>query len=99
MAARPGASLTDGGIDSIDPTKLPRDPANDCAPVYPWNFVRTNTIFGVIHKAGGYTAWSDKHPAYSSVARPGGGTLNDFYSPEINPPWSALPGARPPTGL
>ena len=29
-----------------------------CAPVYPWNFVRTNTIFGVVHAAGGYTAWS-----------------------------------------
>ena len=42
-----------------------------CAPVYPWNFVRTNTIFGVIHAAGGYTAWSDKHPSYSSVSGPG----------------------------
>ena len=48
----------DGGINSIDPTKLPRDPYNNCAPVYPWNFVRTNTVFGVIHGAGGYTAWS-----------------------------------------
>jgi hypothetical protein len=38
-------------------------------PVYPWNFVRTNTIFGVA--AGGYTAWTDKHPSYSSVAGPG----------------------------
>ena len=44
---------------------------NGCKPVYPWNFVRTNTIFGVIHAAGGYTAWSDKHPAYSSVSGPG----------------------------
>src|SRR5580704_3850732 len=49
----------DGGIASIDPNKLERDPAHNCAPVYPWNFVRTNTIFGVVHKAGGYTAWSD----------------------------------------
>ena len=51
-----GAPSGDGGINSIDPSKLIRDPANNCAPVYPWNFVRTNTIFGVIHAAGGYTA-------------------------------------------
>ena len=67
----PGAGLTDGGIASIDVTKLDRDPTKGCAPVYPWNFVRTNTIFGVIHAAGGYTAWSDKHPSYSAVAGPG----------------------------
>src|SRR6201997_682713 len=35
----------DGGIASIDPNKLERDPAHACAPAYPWNFVRTNTIF------------------------------------------------------
>jgi hypothetical protein len=60
----------DGGISSIDYRKLERDPAQGCAPVYPWNFVRTNTIYGVIHAAGGYTAWSDKHPSYSSVSGP-----------------------------
>jgi arylsulfatase A-like enzyme len=50
-----------------------------------WNFPRTNTIFGVIHQHGGYTAWSDKHPAYSSVSGPGNGNnLDDFYAPEIN---------------
>jgi hypothetical protein len=75
----------DGGIQSIAPKRLPRDPAKGCAPVYPWNFVRTNTIFGVIHAAGGYTAWTDKHPSYSSVAGPGDGSnLDDYFSPEIN---------------
>jgi len=75
----------DGGIQSIDPKRLVRDPAQGCAPVYPWNFVRTNTIFGVVHAAGGYTAWSDKHPSYSSVSGPGDGTnVDDYYSPEIN---------------
>ena len=75
----------DGGIQSIDPKRLVRDPAQGCAPVYPWNFVRTNTIFGVVHAAGGYTAWSDKHPSYSSVSGPGNGTnVDDYYSPEIN---------------
>ena len=75
----------DGGRASIDPAKLDRDPAQGCAPIYPWNFVRTNTIFGVVHAAGGYTAWSDKHPSYLSVSGPGNGTnVDDYYSPEIN---------------
>ena len=81
----PGAAPTDGGVASIDPTRLIRDPYNNCKPVYPWNFPRTNTIFGVIHRNGGYTAWSDKHPAYSSVSGPGDGSnVDDFYGPEIN---------------
>ena len=93
----PGASLTDGGIASIDPQKLIRDPYESCTPVYPWNFVRTNTIFGVVHKAGGYTAWSDKHPSYSSVSGPGKGkNVDDYYSPEINSNVVALPGVSLP---
>lgn len=88
----PGATLTDGGVASLDPTKMDRDPARGCAPVFPWEFVRTNTVYGVIHKAGGYTAWSDKHPAYSSVAgRDGVGVLDDYYSPEINSNVIGLP--------
>ncbi|WP_263353927.1 alkaline phosphatase family protein [Acidicapsa acidisoli] len=97
-----GAGLTDGGIASIDPTRLVRDPKNGCAPVWPWNFVRTNTIFSVIHAAGGYTAWSDKHPAYSSVAGPnplGAGALDDFYAPEINSNVVGLPGVSTPEGV
>lgn len=94
----PGASLTDGGIASIDTKKLDRDPAAGCAPVLPWEFVRTNSIFGVIHKAGGYVAWSDKHPAYSSVAGRGG-KLDDYYSPEINSNVIPLPGATTADGM
>jgi hypothetical protein len=82
----------DFGKGSIDPQRLPRDPFHNCQPVYPWNFVRTNTVFGVIHKAGGFTAWSDKHPAYSSVAGPGDGSnVDDFYAPEINSTVVPLP--------
>ena len=96
----PGASLTDGGVASLDPTKMDRDPARGCAPVYPWQFVRTNTVYGVVHKAGGYTAWSDKHPAYSSVAgRDGVGALDDYYSPEINSNVIGLPGVTTPSGI
>jgi predicted AlkP superfamily pyrophosphatase or phosphodiesterase len=95
-----GPTGGDGGIASIDPNKLPRDPADNCQPVYPWNFVRTNTIFGVIKAAGGYTAWADKHPSYSSVAGPGnGGNLDDFYSPEINSIPVSLPGVTTASGL
>jgi hypothetical protein len=96
----PGAALTDGGIASIDSKKLIRDPAKGCAPVYPWQFVRANTIFSVIHQAGGYAAWSDKHPAYSAVAAGiGPAALDDFYGPEINSTVVGLPGVKTPTGI
>src|ERR1700735_4194415 len=95
----PGAALTDGGIASIDPKKLVRDPSKGCSPVWPWDFVRANSIFSVIHQAGGYTAWSDKHPAYSSVASGLGPiALDDFYSPEINSTVIALPHVTTPLG-
>lgn len=87
-----------GGADStaaaIDPKKLSRNPAAGCAPVYPWNFLRTNTIFSVIHAAGGYTAWIDKHPSYAMVAGPGGTGLNDYYAPEVDSNIEALPGVK-----
>jgi hypothetical protein len=87
-----------GGADAtaaaIDPKKLSRNPAAGCAPVYPWNFLRTNTIFSVIHAAGGYTAWIDKHPSYAMVAGPGGTGLNDYYAPEVDSNVVALPGIK-----
>ena len=96
----PGASLTDGTIASIDPKHLIRDPSRGCAPVWPWEWVRANSIFSVIHAAGGYAAWSDKHPAYSSVASGiGPSALDDFYAPEINSSVIPLPGVKTPTGI
>lgn len=91
----PGADpIYGGGEASLDPTKMDRDPARNCAPVYPWEFVRTNTIFGVIHDAGGYTAWTDKHPSYSSVSGHGshGKAVDDYFAPEINSIPVGLPG-------
>jgi hypothetical protein len=92
----------DGGVKSIDPTKLERDPFNGCNPVYPWNFVRTNTIYGVIHAAGGYTAWSDKHPVYASVSGPTGtntpSNIDDYYAPEVNSDVVEIPGFHTVTG-
>jgi hypothetical protein len=81
-----GAPSGDGGVNSLNPKFMVRD--KECNPVYPWNFVRVNTIYGVIHAANMYTAWSDKHPAYSSVGGPSSGTtdtnVDDYYAPEIN---------------
>jgi hypothetical protein len=95
----PGAAVTEGGVASIDPNKLVRDPAAGCAPVYPWNFIRVNTIFSVIHAAGGYTAWIDKHPSYSMAAGPGGTGLDDYYSPEVNSRVVALAGVKTSQGV
>ena len=96
----PGAALTDGGLASIDTKRLIRDPSNGCNPVFPWEFVRANSIFSVIHQAGGYTAWSDKHPAYISVASGlGPAALDDFYAPEINSTVIGLLGVTTPTGV
>jgi len=97
--APPPASLTDGGIESIDPMKLVRD--NGCSPVYPWQFVRANSIFSVVRANHGYTAWSDKHPAYASVASGSDPehALDDFYAPEINSNVIGLPGVTTATGI
>jgi hypothetical protein len=88
--------MFDGGVLSIDPKKLPRDPFNGCNPVYPWNFIRTNTIYGVIHAAGLYTAWSDKHPVYATVSGPTGtstpSNVDDYYAPEVNSNIVPIPG-------
>jgi len=95
----PGAALTDGSAASIDPNKLVRNPDAGCAPVYPWDFVRTNTIFSVVHASGGYTAWIDKHASYSFVAGPGGRGLNDYYSPEVDSAVVPLPGITTAEGV
>jgi hypothetical protein len=95
----PGAAPTEGGIASIDPAHLVRDPRTGCSPVYPWNFIRVNTIFGVVHAAGGYTAWIDKHPSYSMAAGPGGKGLDDYYSPEVSSNAIALPGIKTAEGI
>src|ERR1700730_16028822 len=96
-------STFDGGVNSIDPRKLERDPFNNCLPVYPWNFVRTNTIYGVIHAAGGYTAWSDKHPVYAVVSGPTGtnspSNVDDYYAPEVNSDILSSPNFKTVTGV
>jgi len=71
--------------------------------VYPWNFIRANTIFGVIHAAGGYTAWSDKHAVYAAVSGPTGSSqpsnVDDYYSPEVNSAPIVLTGVKTASGV
>jgi Type I phosphodiesterase / nucleotide pyrophosphatase len=96
-------STFDGGVKSINPMRLERDPFNNCLPVYPWNFIRTNTIYGVIHAAGGYTAWSDKHPVYAVVSGPTGtnspSNVDDYYAPEVNSDIVSIPNFKTVTGV
>ena len=89
------ASLT--GLNSavaIDPNKLPgQKVSGSCTSLWPHNFIRSNTVFGVLHKHGLRTAWSDKHPAYDIIngnkptTQPASGpgtNVDDFFAPEIN---------------
>jgi hypothetical protein len=72
---------------TIDPLKLPRDPANGCTTrVYPHQFPRVNNVFELVKAAGGRTAWSDKHPAYEFLNGPSGTGIDDLYTPEITSP-------------
>jgi hypothetical protein len=69
---------------TIDPTRLPRNPADGCTTrVYPHQFPRVNNVFELIKAAGGRTAWSDKHPAYEFLNGPSGTGVDDLYTPEI----------------
>ncbi|MDE2081208.1 MAG: alkaline phosphatase family protein [Burkholderiales bacterium] len=72
-----------GGAPVLDERRLPLDPARGCAPVYPHQYLRVNTVFDVLHAAGRRTAWADKHPAYEIVAGPAGTGVDDLYTPEI----------------
>ncbi|HEY6250706.1 MAG TPA: alkaline phosphatase family protein [Candidatus Angelobacter sp.] len=83
-------TLLNGG-GSLDSDFLPRDPNNGCAPVFPHQYLRVNTIFEVIKNHGGRTAWTDKHPSYEWTNGPSGHGVDDFFGPEINSIPVALP--------
>ena len=67
----------------IDPAALPIDPQT-CLPVYPSQYLTTNTVFEVARSHGLRTAWSDKHPAYEILNGPSGTGVQDLFTPEIN---------------
>src|SRR5579862_8679408 len=83
-------TLLNGG-GGINPNFLPRDPNNGCAPVFPHQYLRVNTIFEVVKAHGGRTAWTDKHPSYEWTNGPSGTGVDDFFGPEINSIPVALP--------
>ena len=87
------SNLLNGG-GGIDPMKLPRDPKNGCAPVYPHQHLKVNTIFEVAHEAGFRTAWSDKSLGYEVLNGPSGHGIDDDFNPEIAAP---LPNGQTPT--
>jgi hypothetical protein len=92
------ADVTGGGtlgqvLTQLDPDNMQRRLVDgECKPVYPHQYIRTNTIFEVIKAAGGLTAWSDKHPAYEVLNGPSGKGVDDLFAPEINSQM-VLPGA------
>ncbi|MBV9457144.1 MAG: alkaline phosphatase family protein [Bradyrhizobium sp.] len=94
------ADFTGGGTvgqvyTQLDPDHMQRKLVNgQCVPVFPHEYVRTNTIFEVIKAAGMRTAWSDKHPAYEDLAGPSGTGLDELYAPEINAQDTLDPGAK-----
>jgi hypothetical protein len=95
-----GGSLFANGVDTnpglimrltphpqvgLNPASYPVNPKT-CGPITPWNYLRVNSIFQVIHAAGMRTAWSDKHAIYTSFNGPGsrGASIDDFFGPEID---------------
>ena len=76
-------NMTSNPLDVIDPSQLPVDPAT-CKPVYPYQYLKVNTVFEVARTAGLRTAWTDKHPAYVILSGPSGQGVQDYFTPEIN---------------
>jgi Type I phosphodiesterase / nucleotide pyrophosphatase len=88
--------MLSGGGDfdagSIDPAKIPLDPARHFAPVYPHNYLKVNTIFEIVHAAGRRTVLLEKHPSYEIASGPSGKGVDDMYCPEIDAPVSLIDG-------
>src|ERR1035437_1226802 len=77
----------DGG-GAFNPQAIPHAKVNGaCVPVYPHNYLKTNTLFEVVKEnlAGSRTAWADKHAyGYDWVNGPSGKGVDDLARTEIN---------------
>ncbi|HEY8025296.1 MAG TPA: alkaline phosphatase family protein [Burkholderiaceae bacterium] len=77
----------DGG-GAFNPQAIPHQKVGGtCVPVYPHNYILTNTIFEVVKEnlAGSRTAWADKHAwGYDWVNGPSGKGVDDLARTEIN---------------
>lgn len=85
------AGLEGNSAGAIDPARLPEILIGSrCRPLWPHDYLRVNTVFGVLHARGLRTAWIDKHPAYEILNGPGGPddgpgrNIDDFFAPEID---------------
>jgi hypothetical protein len=80
------AHLDGGG--AFNPQAIPHALVNgNCMPVYPHNYIKTNTLFEVVKEnlAGAHTAWADKHAwGYDWVNGPSGKGVDDLARTEIN---------------
>ncbi|MEM5327067.1 alkaline phosphatase family protein [Paraburkholderia sp. JHI2823] len=87
--AQNGGALVhlDGG-GAFNPQAIPYAKINGvCTPVYPHNYIKTNTVFEVIKQNlhGSHTAWADKHAwGYDWVNGPSGKGVDDLARTEIN---------------
>jgi hypothetical protein len=85
------AGLEGNSAAAVDPAKLPEALIGGrCRALWPHDYLRVNTVFGVLHASGLRTAWIDKHPAYDILNGPGGPVegpgrnIDDFFAPEID---------------
>ena len=83
-----GALIHLDGGGAFNPQAIPHALVNGvCTPVYPHNYVKTNTIFEVVkgNVKGARTAWADKHAwGYDWVNGPSGTGVDDLSRTEIN---------------
>ena len=77
----------DGG-GGFNPQAIPHALVDGaCVPVYPHNYIKTNTLFEVVKAniANARTAWADKHAwGYDWVNGPSGQGVDDLARTEIN---------------
>jgi hypothetical protein len=85
LSGLPGSilNMTSTPQDLLNPATFPVDPAT-CKPISPNQYLKVNTVFNVAHAAGLVTAWSDKHPVYTSFNGPAGNGITDSFDPEID---------------
>jgi hypothetical protein len=85
LSGLPGSilNMTEQPQTLLNPATFPVDPTT-CKPVYPSQYLKVNTIMNVAHDAGLVTAWSDKHPVYTSFDGPEGNGITDSFDPEID---------------
>jgi len=83
-----GALIHLDGGGAFNPQAIPHALINGvCTPVYPHNYVKTNTVFEVVKSkmSGARTAWADKHAwGYDWVNGPSGTGVDDLSRTEIN---------------